>query len=90
MTTEETEKAKRSTAAFPKLFKFREVEQISLVTMACPSLRTVVPPPCLPLDIKDSLKEDVRFFDGGLMEGLFDGGRIDGFGLVSLLSYARD
>jgi hypothetical protein len=53
-------KAKYSTAAFPKLF--REVEiQVSLVTMSCPSLRTVVPPPCLPLDIKDSLKKDRVF-----------------------------
>jgi hypothetical protein len=24
--------------------------------------RTIAPPPCLPLDIKDSLKEDERFF----------------------------
>jgi hypothetical protein len=56
------------------LFIFREVEtQVSLVTMSCPSPRTVAPPPYLPLDIKDSLKEDVRFFDGGLMEGFFDG-----------------
>jgi hypothetical protein len=47
-------KAKCSTAAFPKLF-----------TMSRPSLRTVAPLPCLPLDIKDSLKEDMRLFDGG-------------------------
>jgi hypothetical protein len=26
--------------------------------------RTVAPPPCLPLDIKDSMKEDERFFMG--------------------------
>jgi hypothetical protein len=26
--------------------------------------RTVAPPPCLPLDIKDSLKENLRGFDG--------------------------
>jgi hypothetical protein len=32
--------------------------------MSCPSPRTVAPPPCLPLDIKDLLKEDVRVFDG--------------------------
>jgi hypothetical protein len=43
--------------------------QVSLVTMSCPSLRTVAPPPCLPLDIKDSLKEDTRFFDGGFFDG---------------------
>jgi hypothetical protein len=57
--------AKYSTAAFPKLFTFREVgRQVSPVTRSCPSLRTVTLPPCLPLDIKDSLKEDVGFFDG--------------------------
>jgi hypothetical protein len=32
--------------------------------MSHPSLRTVAPPPCLPLDIKDSLKEDVRLLMG--------------------------
>jgi hypothetical protein len=49
-------------AAFPKMFPFREVgSQVSLVTVSHPSLRTVVPPPCLPLDIKDSLKEDGRW-----------------------------
>jgi hypothetical protein len=41
--------------------------------MSHPSQRTVAPPPCLPLDIKDLLKEDVRFFDEGLMESFFDG-----------------
>jgi hypothetical protein len=42
---------------------FREVGmQVSLVTMPCPSPITVAPHPCLPLDIKDWLKEDVRFF----------------------------
>jgi hypothetical protein len=35
--------------------------------MLSPFLRTVAPPPCLPLDMKDSLKEDVRFFDGELI-----------------------
>jgi hypothetical protein len=54
------------------LFTFTEVgKQVSLVTMSCPSLRTVAPPPCLPLDIKDWLKEDVRFLMGdGLIVGL--------------------
>jgi hypothetical protein len=54
------------------LFTFREVgTQVYLVTMSCPSLRTVAPPPCLPLDIKDWLKEDVRFLMGdGLIVGL--------------------
>jgi hypothetical protein len=61
--------AKCSTAAFPKLFKFRQVEsQVSLVTMPRPSLRTVAPPPCLPLDVKDLLKEDMKFFDGSLFD----------------------
>jgi hypothetical protein len=35
----------------------------------CPSPRTVAPSPCLLLDIKDLLKEDVKFFMGGLAEG---------------------
>jgi hypothetical protein len=37
------------------------VMQVSLVTMSHPSLRTVAPPPCLPLYIKDLLKEDGGF-----------------------------
>jgi hypothetical protein len=62
----EENEAKCSTAAFPKLFMFREVgSQVSLVTMSCPSLRTVAPPPCLPLDIKDLLKEDTGDFGMG-------------------------
>jgi hypothetical protein len=77
--------AKCSTAAFPKLFTFREVGmQVFLVTMSHPFWRTVAPPPCLTLDIKDSLKEDARFLDGGLMGFLmgdlwkvFDGGFVD-------------
>jgi hypothetical protein len=61
--TEETKRQKCSTAAFPKLFTFREVGmQVSLVTMSRPSPRTVAPPPCLPVDIQDSLKEDARVF----------------------------
>jgi hypothetical protein len=35
--------------------------QVSLVTMSRPSPRTVAPPPCLPLDIKDLLKEGGGF-----------------------------
>jgi hypothetical protein len=64
--TEESKKANYSTAAFPKLFTLeKEIGmQISLVTMACPSPRTVAPPPCLALDIKDSLKEDVGVLMG--------------------------
>jgi hypothetical protein len=46
---------------------FREVgKQVSLVTVSHPSLRTVAPHPRLPLDIKDSLKEALWFFDGGV------------------------
>jgi hypothetical protein len=60
--TEESKKARCSSAAFPKLFTFREVRtQVSSVTMSCPSPRTVALPPCLPPDIKDSLKKDRRF-----------------------------
>jgi hypothetical protein len=63
--------AKRSTAAFPKLFMVREAgTQVSLVTMSHTSLSTAAPPPCLPLNIKDSLKEDRRFFDGGWIDWL--------------------
>jgi hypothetical protein len=80
-------------SCFPKLFRFREVAtQVSLVTVSCPSPRTVAPPPCLPLAIKDSLKEDARFSDGGF----FDEGWIDWWAACEndaaggLLSYARD
>jgi hypothetical protein len=38
--------------------------QVSLVTMSCLSPRTVAPPPCLPLDIKDLLKEVFLMEDG--------------------------
>jgi hypothetical protein len=69
--TEKSE-AECSAAAFPKFFPFREIGiQVSLVTMSHPYLRTVAPPPCLPLDIKDSLKEDMGFLMGdGLTGGL--------------------
>jgi hypothetical protein len=47
---------------------FREAGmQVSLVTMSCPSPRTVTPPLCwilYPLDIKDWLKEDTDFLKG--------------------------
>jgi hypothetical protein len=39
-----------------------------------PNLRTVAPPPCLSLDVKDLLKEEERFF---VMEGFLMGGWID-------------
>jgi hypothetical protein len=42
---------------------FREAgTQVSPVTMSCPSWRKVIPLPCSPLGIKDSLKEDVGLF----------------------------
>jgi hypothetical protein len=40
--------------------------QVSPVTMSHPSLRTAAPL-CLPLDIKDSLKEDRRLFALGFL-----------------------
>jgi hypothetical protein len=40
--------------------------QVSLVTMSGPSPRTFAP--CLPLDIKYLLKEDMRFFDEGWID----------------------
>jgi hypothetical protein len=68
---ERERETKCSTAAFPKLFMFTEVGmQVSLVTMSHPSQRTVAPPPCLPLDTKDSLKEEARvFLDGSFLMG---------------------
>jgi hypothetical protein len=64
-------KAKCNTAAFPKLFMFREVGwQVSLVVMSHPFPRTVAPPPYLPLFIKYSLKEDRRVDGIGLEDGL--------------------
>jgi hypothetical protein len=54
------EQPESKTAASAKLFIFREVgTQVSPVTMSCPSLRTTAPS-CLPLGIKDSLKEEKR------------------------------
>jgi hypothetical protein len=55
-------RGKCRTAASAKLFMFREAgTQVSLVTMSLPSPRTTAPP-CLPLAIKDSLKEDAGLF----------------------------
>jgi hypothetical protein len=63
----EEREAESSSVAFPKLFTYREVGmQVSLVTMSHPSQRTVAPPPCLPLDTKDSLKEEARVFLDGV------------------------
>jgi hypothetical protein len=54
-------RGKCRTAAFPKLVTFREAGmQVPLVTMSHPSPRTIGSPPCLPLGIKDSLKEVAR------------------------------
>jgi hypothetical protein len=47
--------------------------QVSLVKMSCPSLRTAAPP-CLPQDVKDSMKEDVRFFGFGAFGFWMKGG----------------
>jgi hypothetical protein len=45
--------------------------------MSHSSLRTAAPPPCLPQNIKDSLKEDTRLFDEGFFaEGRIPGGRL--------------
>jgi hypothetical protein len=43
---------------------FLSLTQVPLVTMSRPSLRTAAPP-YLPLDIKDSLKEDARLLAFG-------------------------
>jgi hypothetical protein len=50
-------KTKCSTSAFPNIFTFRERAGFSCYNVI-PFLRTVAPPPCLPLFIKDSLKKD--------------------------------
>jgi hypothetical protein len=84
---------------FPKLFTFREVgTQVSLAPMSRPSPRTVAPLPCLPPYIKDSLKEDVGFFDGGWIDWLAacEGTGAECFSwlllllLLLLLNYVRD
>jgi hypothetical protein len=51
------EEGKMQHSCFHKMLMFRS--QVSLVIMSHPSPRTVVPPPCLPLYIKDLLKEDM-------------------------------
>jgi hypothetical protein len=65
LATEENKKVRSSSAAFPKLFMFREAgTQVPCVTMSHPSPRTAAPPPCLPLGVKDSLKKHVKLLDG--------------------------
>jgi hypothetical protein len=73
---EESEKARCSSAASPKLFTFRGAGmQVSLIAMSRPPQTVALPPP-LPLGIKDSLKEDLRLFDEGLF--LLKGGLLEG------------
>jgi hypothetical protein len=62
---EESERQNAAQLIFLSCYIQRSREHGSAVTMPCPSPRTVAPPPCLPLYIKDLLKEDARFFDGG-------------------------
>jgi hypothetical protein len=48
------------------MFMFRKAgNQVSPVSMSLPSLRAAAPP-CLPLGIKDSLKENLGLFALGL------------------------
>jgi hypothetical protein len=56
-------RARCSTVVFPELFMFREVKSRFIL------LTAVAPPPYLPLDVTDWLKEDVKFFDGGFLMG---------------------
>jgi hypothetical protein len=69
-------RSRRQNAAqllFLKLFIFRERSRNAGFSCynVTPLPRTVAPPPCLPLDIKDSLKEDWGFFDGRFFDGEF-------------------
>jgi hypothetical protein len=56
---------------------FREAgRQVSPVTMSLPSPRNAAPP-CLPLGIKDSLREDMRLLAFGFLMGkVFGCGRL--------------
>jgi hypothetical protein len=54
---EESQKAKCNTAAFPKVFTFRERAGFSCYNVM-PFPKNCAPAPCLPLYIKDLLKED--------------------------------
>jgi hypothetical protein len=53
--------------------------QVILVTMTHPTLRTDAPSPCLPMGIKDLLKEDQGFWMKG---GFLDVGRLWNWGLA--------
>jgi hypothetical protein len=76
---EENEKAKCSTAAFPKLFMFRERSRKT--GFSCYNVTPLPQNRCsaslFPTGYKRLLKEEARFFDVGLMEGCFDGGWVD-------------
>jgi hypothetical protein len=76
------QKREMQNSCSPKLFMFREAgTQVSPFTMSSPSLRTAIS--CLPLDIEDSLKEDVRYFALGFCFWIFDvGGFWKGKGLL--------
>jgi hypothetical protein len=54
-------------SCFPKLFRFRERSRNA--GFSCYNV-TLLPENDLPLDIKDLLKEDRRFFDGGWIDWL--------------------
>jgi hypothetical protein len=71
-------------ATFPKLFTFRE-SRFHLFQCHAPHQRTVTPPPCLPLYIKDLLKEY-----GGFWIGLIDWLRgLIGWLLARSVSYGQ-
>jgi hypothetical protein len=59
-----------SSVAFPKLFRCRNAGSSCYNAQLSP--RTAAPP-CLPLDMKDSLKEDTGF---GMKGGFLDQGRL--------------
>jgi hypothetical protein len=72
---EESEKASCSSTAFPKLFTFRERSRNAGFSCynVIPLPENCAQPPCLPLGIKDSLKENARLLDMGtfLMGGFW-------------------
>jgi hypothetical protein len=60
--------------------------QVSPVTMSCSSPRTAALP-CLPLGIKDSLKEDAGLLLFGLLMGKAFGFRFSGFWLFGMRGF---